>query len=99
MPADDDASILVHKHKETHRSLPSEVCDLAERSIETFGPRAASWQLLEGGVVEDVSHLMVRLYEETNEDELQTRVLHAINNMVHAGFIGIDERLRDQFDR
>ena len=99
MQADDDASILVHKLQKTNRPLPSEVCDLAERSIETFGPRAASWQFLEGGVAEDLSHLMVRLYQETTDDELRTRVLVDIDKMVRAEFVGMDERLRDQFDR
>ena len=96
---DANVSVLVHRLGEATRSLPAEVCDLGERSIETFGPRAASWQFREGGVANSLSHLMVRLYEETNDDELRTRVLDAIDNMVHAGFIGIDERLRDQFDR
>ena len=99
LPPDANVSVLVHRLGEATRSLPAEVCDLGERSIETFGPRAASWQFREGGVANSLSHLMVRLYEETNDDELRKRVLDAIDNMVHAGFIGIDERLRDQFDR
>ncbi len=96
---DDEVSVLVHKLRQASRTLPAEVCDLAERAIETFGPRAASWQFREGGVANNLSHLMVRLYEETSNDELRARVLEAIDTMVRAGFIGIDERLREQFDR
>ena len=42
---------------------------------------------------------MVRLYEETNDDTLRTRALNMIDDMVQAGFIGIDARLNDRFDR
>ena len=46
-----------------------------------------------------LSQLMVRHYDETNDNELRKRVLDVIDDMVRAEFIGIDERLSDRFDR
>ena len=91
MRSDDDASILAHKLREAHRSLPAEVCDFAERWIETSGTRASSFQFREGGVANNLSQIMVRLYEETFDDALRTRALNAIDDMVRVGFLGIDE--------
>ena len=99
MRSDDNVSILLHKLRQAQRSLPAAVCDLAERSIGLFGSGAASWQGRQGGIANNLSSLMVRLYEETNDDTLRTRALNTIDDMVRAGFIGIDDRLSDRFDR
>ena len=83
----------------TKLPLPAELCDLAERAVVAFGDRAASIRFGEGGDAHGLSELMVRLYEETNDDAVRTRALDAIDDMVQAGFIGIDDRLRERFHR
>ena len=95
----DEVSVLVHKLQEAQQPLPAEICDLAERAVVVFGDRAASIRFGEGGDAHELSELMVRLYEETNDASLGTRALDAIDDMVRAGFVGIDDRLSDRFDR
>ena len=95
----DEMSVLVHKLQEAEESLPAELCDLAEQAVVAFGDRASSIRFGEGGDAHELSELMVRLYEETNDDAIRTRALDAIDDMVQAGFIGIDERLRERFHR
>ena len=42
---------------------------------------------------------MVRLHEQTNDLVLRERVLNTIDEMIRSGFYGIDEQLRQQYDR
>ena len=95
----DEASMLLFNLREAKLPLPAELCDLAERAVVAFGDRAASIRFGEGGDAHGLSELMVRLYEETNDDAVRTRALDAIDDMVQAGFIGIDDRLRERFHR
>ena len=95
----DEASMLLFNLREAKLPLPAELCDLAERAVVAFGDRAASIRFGEGGDANGLSELMVRLYEETNDDAVRTRALDAIDDMVQTGFIGIDDRLRERFHR
>jgi len=95
----DEVSVLVHKLREAQEPLPAELCALSDRAVVAFGDRASSIRFGEGGDAHELSELMVRLYEETNDDAVRTRALDAIDEMVRAGFIGIDDRLRDRFHR
>lgn len=95
----DEMSVLVHKLQESEEPLPAELCDLAEKAVVAFGDRASSIRFGEGGDAHELSELMVRLYEETNDDAVRTRALDAIDDMVQAGFIGIDDRLGERFHR
>ena len=41
----------------------------------------------------------MRLHEETNDHGLRRRVLDVIDDMLRAGFIGMSDRLGQQYDR
>lgn len=94
-----DVSILASRLQEARRPLPAEVCDLAERAVVAYGSRAASFQSEAASAAYNLAPLMVRLHEETNDPELRKRVLDAIDEMVHAGFWGIDEQLAQRYSR
>ena len=94
-----DAGILAYRLSEARRPLPSEVCDLAERAVESYGYKAASIQFREAGTATHLSALMIRLLEETGDPALRDRILDAIDEMIRAGFMGIDEQLGSQYDR
>lgn len=94
-----DIAMLVHGLRESQRPLPVELCDLADRAVLAFGSKAASFQFREAGAAHDLSPLMVRLHEETSDPALRERVLDVIDKMVRAGFYGLDEQLRTQYER
>ena len=94
-----DVSLLAYRLKDARQSLPAEVCTLAERALEAFGFKAASIQNEEAGVAGELAALMVRLHEQTNDPVLRQRVLNTIDEMIRAGFYGIGEQLRQQYDR
>ena len=94
-----DIAMLVHGLRESQRPLPVELCDLADRAVLAFGSRAASFQFKEAGAAHDLSPLMVRLHEETSDPALRERVLDLIDKMVRAGFYGLNEQLRKQYER
>ena len=94
-----DVGILGYRLRQARRSLPPEVCELAERTVAAYGSKAASVQSEEGGAAYYLGPLMVRLHEETSDRLLRGQVLDAIDSMVHAGFIGIDEQLGQRYDR
>ena len=92
-------SFLVRRLQETRRPLPAELCDVAERAVEAYGSKAASIQFAEAGVAHDLAPLMVRLHEESSDPAMRKRILDVIDDMVRAGFYGIDEQLTKQYDR
>ena len=94
-----DASLLAYRLKDAGQPLPAEICTLAERALEAFGSKAASMQFEEAGVAGELAALMVRLHEQTNDPVLRDRVLTIIDQMIRSGFYGIDEQLRQQYDR
>ena len=91
--------ILLSRLQETRLPVPNEVCDLAERAVAAYGSKAASFQYSEGGAAYRLAPLMVRLYEQTSDPVFRKRVLNAMDDMIRAGFIGIDKQLSQQFDR
>lgn len=99
MKSDTDANIIAYQLREARRPLPAEVCDLAQRTVAAFGYRASSEQNSEAGAASDLAVLMVRLHEETKNPILRRRILDVIDEMIRAGFIGIDEQLERQYDR
>ena len=92
-------SLLSYRLKEARRPLPAEVCDLAEHAIAAFGLKAASIQYAEAGAAGELAVLMVRLHEQTNDPIVRERVLNTMDEMIRTGFYGIDEQLRNQYDR
>ena len=99
LASDNDMDILLSRLQETRLPVPNEVCDLAKHAVVAYGSKAASIQYSEGGAAYRLAPLMVRLYEQTSDPMFRKRVLNAIDDMIRAGFIGIDEQLDQQFDR
>ena len=91
--------ILLYRLKDSRSRLPVELCDLAERLVGVYGSKASSMQTSEGGVAHVLGPLMIRLHDETDDPALRKRTLDVIDKMVLAGFLGIDERLGQQYDR
>ena len=94
-----DASLLAYRLKDARQPLPTEICTLAERALEAFGSKAASIQNEEAGVAGELAALMVRLHEQTYDPVLRDRALTIIDQMIRSGFYGIDEQLRQQYER
>ena len=99
MGTDHDVSTLAYRLREARRPLPAEVCTLAERVVGAYGTKAASVKNREAGAVYMLAPVLVRLHEQTGDPLLRERVLNVIDDMVRAGFWGIDEQLRQQYDR
>lgn len=97
--ADSGAGHLIHQLEKAEVPLPIEVCVLAELAVEEYGDKATSFQTAEGGDAYGLSKLMVRLHEETSDPTSRRRILDAIDGMVRAGFVGVDDRLKEQFER
>ena len=94
-----DAGLLAYRLKDARKPLPAEICTLTERALEAFGSKAASIQYEEVGVAGELAALMVRLHEQSHDPVLRERVLTIIDQMIRSGFYGIDEQLREQYDR
>ncbi len=94
-----DVNLLAYRLNDARKPVPAEVCDLAERAIETFGPKAASIQYEESGAAYELATLMIRLHEQTNDPFLRNRVLDAIDQMIWFGFYGVNEQVRKQYER
>lgn len=95
----DNVGVLVHRLQDARTSLPAEVCELAEQAVSAYGPKAASIQFAEAAAAHYLAPVMVRLHEETHDSVFRGRILDAIDEMVRAGFYGIDEQLKQQYDR
>ena len=96
---DSRAGHLLHRLEGTEVPLPMEVCALAERALDEYGDKATSIQTAEGGDAYGFSKLMLRLHEETSDAALRKRILDVIDGMVRAGFLGVEDRLRERFER
>ena len=99
MNSDDDVGTLAYRLKEARRPLPAELCTLAERMVGAYGTRAASVENREAGAAYMLAPLLIRLHEQTDDPLLRERILNVIDEMLRVGFWGIDEQLRQQFDR
>ena len=94
-----DMKTLVYRLEGTRRHIPVQVCDLAEYAIKTYGSKASSLRFAEGGAATMLAKLVVRLHEETDDPMLRKRILNVIDKMAQAGFMGIDEQLKQHYDR
>ena len=94
-----DVSLLIYRLQESHEPLPPEVCDLAERAVAAYGPKGADPRLREAGAAHRLAPLIMRLHEETDDPELRRRVLDVIDDMLRVGFMGMSDRLGQQYDR
>lgn len=87
-----NTSVMLHRLKEATSPLPIELCDVADRAVDQFGPKASSIQYAEAGVARNLAELMIRLHEQTNADQ-RSRVLDSIDRMLFADFHGMHEHL------
>ena len=99
MDSDDDVGALAYRLREARRPLPAEVCTLAEQMVRAYGTGAASVNNRQAGAAHMVAPLLVRLNEQTSDPLLRERILNVIDEMLWFGFWGLDEQLRQQFDR
>ena len=94
-----DVSLLIDTLDKSHERLPPEVCELAEEVVRAYGAKGGDPRLREAAVAYRLAPLILRLHEETDDSELRRRVLDLIDEMLRVGFMGIGERLDQQFDR
>ena len=96
---DADVTVLTHTLERSHAPLPAEVCDLAERAVVAYGPKAGDVRLREAAAAYNLAPLVIRLHEETNDHALRRRVLDVIDEMLWVGFMGMSDQLGQQYDR
>ena len=87
-----NTSVILHRLKDATTPLPIELCDIADRAVEQFGPKASSIQYAEAGIARKLAELMIRLHEQTNSEK-RSRVLDSIDQMLRADFHGLQEHL------
>ena len=95
---DIDVGLLIHTLEQSHERLPSEICELAERVVEAYGPKGADPRLREAGAAYRLAPLIIRLHEETQDREFRGRVLDVIDDMLRVGFMRMSAEL-EQYDR
>ena len=96
---DADVTLLTHALERSHEPLPAEVCDLAERAVVAYGPKAGDITGREAAAAYELGPLVMRLHEETDDPDLRRRVLDVIDDMLRFGFMGMSDRLGEQYDR
>ena len=96
---DADVTVLTHMLERSHEPLPTEVCDLAERAVVAYGPKAGDIRLRESAAAYNLAPLVIRLHEETNDHGLRRRLLDVIDEMLWVGFMGMSDQLGQQYDR
>ena len=95
---DIDVRLLIHTLEQSHERLPSEVCELAERVVEAYGPKGADPRLREAGAAYRLAPLIIRLHEETEDRVFRGRVLDVIDDMLRVGFMRMGDEL-ERYDR
>ncbi len=95
----DDVSFLAYTLEQSHAQLPSEVCELAERAVDAYGPEGADFRHQGTGSAYQLAPLIIRLHEETEDPKLRLRVLDVIDNMLWVGFMGMNDQLEKHYSR
>ncbi len=96
---DANVTVLTHKLRRAHEPLPPVVCELAERAVSAYGPKAGDIRLREGAAGHDLGPLIMQLHDETEDPDLRRRVLDVIDDMLRSGFMGMSDRLGERYDR
>ena len=91
-------SALLRRLEESSLPLPAELCDIAERALVAYGPKAASIQHMEAFAAQKLAKLMFRLLDETDDHDSKERVHDIIDRMIKANFYGVEEELRRRLD-
>lgn len=96
-PAFDNATDLFHALDKTSAKLPDvtfRVCDRFLQNLTSDNPQVRSRTVFAG----EVSKLLVRLYSQSKNKNLQTRCLDLVDCMVEIGVYGLNEVLQE-FER
>lgn len=84
---------VIRALEESSVRLPSLVCRLAEVGIEAFRTDAGDIRTRGALVAGDLSKIVIRLYTQSDDDEIKKRCLNAIDTMEQAGFLGLSDEL------
>lgn len=86
---------LLRRLDESTWQLPDITIRLAERFVEVFGAAAGDVSTAAAGDAPTVSKLVIRLYSQSDDDEVKRRCLDLIDQMERLGFYGIDSQLAE----
>lgn len=92
-------SVLLHRLEEATLPLPAELCEIAERAIESFGDKAASVQHREALDASLLARLLISLLDQTMDPDIKRRVQDSIDRMIEGGFYGVEEELQRRLTR
>jgi hypothetical protein len=73
---------LIHALDQTTAKLTKATCSVCERFLNIFGREASDIRTGHAADVDMVCRLIVRVYSQTRDEELQTRCLDVIDHMV-----------------
>ena len=92
-------SVLLNRLGEATLSLPGELCEIAERAIESFGEKAASVQHREALDASLLAKLLISLHKQTIDPDINRRVQDSIDQLITGGFYGVEEELQRRLTR
>ena len=64
-----------------------------------MAPEEADFRHQGTGAAYQIAPLIIRLHEETEDPELRLRVLDVIDDMLRAGFMGMNDQLEKHYAR
>ncbi len=89
---------LIYALDQTTAKLPKVTCLVCERFLNTFGREAGDIRTGHAADADIVCRLIVRVYSQTRDDDLQTRCLDVIDRMVQTRAYGF-EKVLTLYDR
>ena len=90
---EDNAESLMHSLRESNVELPQVVCKTATRIIEFLGDEGRDFAHRGVMVAGDMATLVVRLYEQTNDESMKTNCLDLIDRPEQLRYYGISDAL------
>jgi hypothetical protein len=84
---------LIHALDQTTAKLPKVTCLVCERFINVFRREAGDIRTGHAADADIVCRLIVRVYSQTRDNELQTRCLDVIDRMAHTRAFGFEKVL------
>jgi hypothetical protein len=84
---------LIHALDQTTAKLPKVTCLVCERFLNNFGRKAGDIRTGHAADADIVCRLIIRVYNQTRVDELQTRCLDVIDRMVQMRAHGFEKVL------
>ena len=84
---------LIHALDQTSAKLPKVVCLVCERFLDVFGRQVSDIRTGHAADADIVCRLIIRVYSQTRDDELQTRYLDVIDRMVQTRAFGFEKVL------